>query len=73
MAESTSNLRPNGVDIIVERLQGKHLKFGFLIGKEAEHARCCDKPGHVGGVRDDNEDCEVYRRSTSVIINYQQW
>lgn len=46
LAQSTSDLGPDGVDIIVESLQGKDLEFGLLVGEEAQHSSCCDKAGH---------------------------
>jgi hypothetical protein len=46
LAQRACNLRPHGVEIIVERLKGEDLEFGLLLRKEGEDTRCRHKARH---------------------------
>jgi len=50
LAQGPSHLGPDGVDVIVESLEGKNLELGFFVGQEGQDTGCCDKARHcVGG------------------------
>lgn len=38
LPQGARDLGPNGVDVIVECLQGEDLELGFLVGEEAQHS-----------------------------------
>lgn len=46
LAQCTSDLGPNSVDVIVEGLQGKDLELGLVVGEKAQHSGCRDETGH---------------------------
>lgn len=47
LAQRAGDLGPDGVDVIVESLQGKDFELGLLVGQEAEDTGCCDESRHV--------------------------
>lgn len=51
LAQCASNLSPNGVDVIVEGLEGKDLELWLFVREEAQDASCRDEAGHRVGSR----------------------
>ena len=49
LAQSSGHLGPNGVDIIVERLQGKDFELGLFVGQKGQDAGRRDEARHRDG------------------------
>lgn len=46
LAQCTSNLGPDGIDVIIKGLQGEDLELGLVVGEKAQHSGCRDETGH---------------------------
>jgi hypothetical protein len=46
LAKRRSDLGPDGINIVVERLESEDLELGFLLGEEGEDARRRHQPRH---------------------------
>jgi hypothetical protein len=49
LTQRTSDLGPNGVNIIVQSLQGEDLELGLILGEEGENACSRDEARHDDG------------------------
>lgn len=51
LTQCAGDLSPDGVDVIIQSLEGKDLELWLLVGEEAQHSGSRHEAGHVFGCR----------------------